>query len=260
MQLNYKHFGEGQPLIILHGLFGMLDNWQTLARQFAEHFSVYIVDQRNHGKSPHDKEMDYYILAEDIANFIEQQDFESACVLGHSMGGKTAMQLAMDYTNKVDKLVVVDIAPKNYPAGHDNIFEAFFSIDLESIDNRKEADEQMQKVIKDFGIRQFLLKNLYRDKESKYHWKANIETIQEVYPAIIENSVGPFQQFDNPTLFIKGGNSERYIEMDDWATISTHFSDAKLEIIEDAGHWVHAEKPKELFTLVLDFLNDTNDS
>jgi len=255
MQLNYKHFGEGHPLIILHGLFGMLDNWQTLARQFAEHFSVYIVDQRNHGKSSHSPEMDYYLLAEDVADFMDQQGLESACVLGHSMGGKTAMQLAMDYTHKVDKLVVVDIAPKSYPAGHDEIFKAFFSVDLESIDNRKEADEQMQKVIKDFGIRQFLLKNLSRDKEGKYYWKANIKAIQDVYPAIIENSVGPFQQFDNPTLFIKGGKSERYIEMDDWATITTHFSDAKLEIIEDTGHWVHAEKPKELFDLVIRFLN-----
>ncbi len=256
MQLHFKQLGEGHPLIILHGLFGMLDNWQTLARQFAEYFTVYTLDLRNHGRSPHNEEMDYYVMAQDIADFMDAQSLDTAYVLGHSMGGKVAMQLAADFPEMVDKLIVVDIAPKEYESGHEEIFEAFFSVELAEVKNRKEAETQMEKVLKDFGVRQFLLKNLYRDKAGSYHWRANLEDIQKTYPAIIQNSLGPFHQFDYPTLFIKGGQSERYIEMDDWATILGYFPEAKLEVVAEAGHWVHAEQPQQLFDLVVNFLKE----
>ncbi len=255
MSLNYKKFGAGHPLIILHGLFGMLDNWQTLAKQFAESFEVYIVDQRNHGKSPHLDEFSYYVLAQDVYEFMQEHQIESAYILGHSMGGKTAMQLATDYAEKVDKLIVVDIAPKDYPAGHDEIFKAFYAVDLEKLENRKQADAKLAETLDEFGVRQFLLKNLDRTKTG-YRWKANLDVIRDNYDNIILNSLGPFQQYDAPTLFIKGGASERYIELDDLPVILDYFPNAKLEIVEDAGHWVHAEKPKELFDLVMGFLNE----
>lgn len=254
LELNYKKLGNGPPLLVLHGLFGMLDNWQTLAKEFAKDYEVWLIDQRNHGKSPHTADFDYYLLAEDIANLIEKESIQPY-ILGHSMGGKTAMQLSMDYPSLIKKLIVVDIAPKNYPPGHDDIFKAFFSIDLETLENRKEADEILAKTISEWGVRQFLLKNLTK-KEGKYRWKANVQAIFENYDQIIANSVGPFQQFDNPTLFIKGGKSPRYIEYDDWPEVLNYFPDARLETVEGAGHWVHAEKPKELLDLVLNFLKE----
>jgi len=232
----------------------MLDNWQTLAKEFAKEYEVWLIDQRNHGKSPHTAEFDYYELAEDIANLIENSSIQPH-ILGHSMGGKTAMQLAMDYPSLIQKLIVVDIAPKDYPPGHDDIFKAFFSIDLETLENRKQADEILSQTISEWGIRQFLLKNLSK-KEGKYRWKANVQAIFDNYDQIIANSLGPFHQFDNPTLFIKGGQSPRYIEYDDWPTILNYFPDARLETVEEAGHWVHAEKPKELLDLVLSFLRE----
>jgi len=130
MILNFKKYGAGHPLIILHGMFGMLDNWHSLARKFAEHFEVYLVDQRNHGKSPHDDEMDYYVMANDLGEFMNQHDIDSAFILGHSMGGKVAMQFAVENNHKVDKMIVVDIAPKEYEPGHQDVFDALFSVNL----------------------------------------------------------------------------------------------------------------------------------
>ena len=147
MELNYKEFGQGDPILILHGLFGTLDNWQTIAKQLATNYSVFIIDQRNHGRSPHMDELDYPLMAEDLYQFMETHWIYKAYIIGHSMGGKTAMQFALNYPDMVEKLVVVDIAPKTYEAGHQTIFEALFSLDLEKIESRKEADEVLQKKI-----------------------------------------------------------------------------------------------------------------
>jgi len=253
MVLNFKKYGSGHPLIILHGMFGMLDNWHSLARKFAEHFEVYLVDQRNHGKSPHSDEMDYYVMANDLGEFMKQNDIDSAFIIGHSMGGKTAMQFAVENNHKVDKLIVVDISPKKYEPGHQEIFDALFSVNLEEIESRKEAEAKIAETIEEPGVRQFLLKNLDR-KGKKYQWKANLNIIHKNYLDIIGNSLGPYDEFGGPTMFIKGGNSDRYIDIDDWGEIVGHFPKALLETVEDAGHWVHAEKPEELYELVLGFL------
>jgi len=253
MVLNFKKYGSGHPLIILHGMFGMLDNWHSLARKFAEHFEVYLVDQRNHGKSPHSDEMDYYVMANDLGEFMKQNDIDSAFIIGHSMGGKTAMQFAVENNHKVDKLIVVDISPKKYEPGHQEIFDALFSVNLEEIESRKEAEAKIAETIEEPGVRQFLLKNLDR-KGKKYQWKANLNIIHKNYLDIIGNSLGPYDEFGGPTMFIKGGNSDRYIDIDDWGEIVGHFPKALLETVEDAGHCVHAEKPEELYVLVLGFL------
>jgi len=254
--LNFKKLGKGPPLIILHGLFGMLDNWQTMSKHLANQYEVWLIDQPNHGKSPHYTNFNYYMLSSHIESFIISNKLTSAHILGHSMGGKTAMQLAMDAPELVDKLIVVDIAPKTYLPGHDLIFKAFFSVKLSEIQNRKQAEAAMAEIIDDKGILLFLLKNLNRSSDGSYKWKANVQSLYDNYQSIIDNSLGPFQQFDKPTLFVKGGASPRYIEMDDWPNMLEYFPEAKLEVIEGAGHWVHAQKPKELHEVIVNFLGE----
>jgi len=252
MELNYKEFGQGDPIIILHGLFGTSDNWQTLAKKLAENYSVYIIDQRNHGRSPHDDEFNYKVMAEDLKNFLESNWIYSARIIGHSMGGKTAMQFATDYPDMVEKLVIVDIANENYEGGHESIFNALLSLDLEKIESRKEADAFLETQIDDFGVRQFLLKNLTRSKEGKYTWKMNLPVIHQNYQAILSKIEGD-EIFEGATLFVKGGLS-KYITETNFETTKEFFPNANLKIIENVGHWVHAEAPKDLLEILGIFL------
>ncbi len=251
MKLNYKTFGEGQPLIILHGLFGTLDNWQTLARKFAEHFRVFIVDQRNHGKSPHNDFIDYPSMADDLYDFLSDHDLQQVIVLGHSMGGKTAMQFAHTYPEKVNRLIVVDIAPKAYPPGHHFIFDALFSIDLDTIESRSDAEAVMEEKIGDEAIRLFLLKNLTRTKAGGYRWKMNLDAIYRHYEDIL-SAVRSETPFANPTLFIRGERSN-YIQDEDFSSIHEQFSTAEIVTMPGAGHWLHSEQPEEMLKIVLDF-------
>ena len=168
MQLNYKVFGEGDPIVILHGLFGSLDNWQTIAKRLADQFRVYIIDQRNHGKSPHSDTISYSVMAQDLKGFMETHGLNQSHVIGHSMGGKTALQFAVDFPAMVNKLVVVDISPRSYEGGHEMIFEALLGMEPADLRSRGEADEVLSKSIKEFGVRQFLLKNLARRKEGGF--------------------------------------------------------------------------------------------
>jgi len=253
MKLNFKQYGQGEPIIILHGLLGSLDNWQTLARKFAKTHTVFTIDQRNHGRSTHDSKMNYSILANDVAEFMNEQWIYDANIIGHSMGGKTAMQLALDFPELVNKLIVVDIAPKKYVGNHLPLFDAMLSLELKSLKNREEANLILKSKIPNDNIRLFLLKNLSRKKEGGYRWKPNLNAIVENYQEILENIKGDIPS-DIPSLFIKGGNSD-YIQKDDLETIRSFFSESKIETIEGTGHWVHAEKPQELSKLILDFLD-----
>ncbi len=252
MQLNYKKFGErDQSLIILHGLFGSLDNWQTLAKKFGEHYSTYIIDQRNHGKSPHNDTFDYSSMAEDLKEFIKEHNIEKPHLLGHSMGGKTIMQFAMQYPELLNKMVVVDMAPKQYSPHHNEVIEALQSFDVEKVETRNDAEEMMARKIPEFGVRQFLLKNLDRVEDGKYRWKMNLPVIINSYDNILKEIIGG--SFQSPTLFIRGGKS-KYIGANDNELIHQLFPKAEIFTIENAGHWVHAEAPKELYDKVLDFL------
>ena len=253
MTLNYKSFGQGQPIVILHGLFGTLDNWQTIAKKLAEQYMVFIIDLRNHGKSPHDPEMNYSIMAEDIQHFLESQWIYESHIIGHSMGGKVAMEFAHQYPEMVEKLVVVDIAPKAYPPGHQRIFEALFKIDLKEITNRKEADNQLQPRIEEFSVRQFLLKNLTREKDGNYRWKMNLPVIFKHYPEILA-SVELEEPFAGDTLFVRGGQSN-YITDEDYPLIEAQFPNAVIETIPESGHWVHAEAPATFLQILEGFLN-----
>ncbi len=253
MILNYKSFGQGDPVIILHGLFGTLDNWQTVARQLAEHYSVYILDQRNHGRSPHTERHDYPSMAEDLRQFMESHwMYDGAYVIGHSMGGKTAMQFALEHPDLVKKLVVVDIAPKAYNGGHQEIFDALFSMDLDKIDDRSEADAMLSERIQEQDIRLFLMKNLSRKKGGGYEFKMNLPVIYQHYDDILAAVAGE-HPYEGPALFIRGGRS-KHVADGDKTLIKQLFPQAVIETVADAGHWVHADKPGELLRLVGEFL------
>lgn len=250
-KLNYKEYGSGQPLIILHGLFGSLDNWVTLGKKFGESHHVYLVDQRNHGHSFHSDQFNYDVMADDLSSFMTEHRIESAILLGHSMGGKTVMNFATQYPERVDRLIVADIGPKFYPIHHTTIIKAFYSVDLSLIKSRKEADEQLAASIHEFGVRQFLLKNLQRT-ESGFQWKMNLDVIakniEEVGKALNQNA-----SFNRPTLFIRGDQSE-YISDEDLNLIHSIFTDSKVDTVSNAGHWLHAENPMEFFEKVKTFI------
>jgi pimeloyl-ACP methyl ester carboxylesterase len=253
MQLNYKEFGQGEPLIILHGLFGTLDNWVTLGKKLAEHFSVFLIDQRNHGRSPHTDVHDYPSMAEDIREFMEQHwMYEGAYVMGHSMGGKTAMQLALTYPELVKKLVVVDIAPKRYEGNHELIFQALLNLHPETLAERSDAEEKLAMYIPDKGIRQFLMKNLTRRAEGGFEFKMNLPVIYEHYDDILDE-IEADQPYGGPALFVKGGNSN-YILPEDEPAIKALFPKAEIKTVPNAGHWVHAEQPKALLEVLRKFL------
>ena len=254
MELNHKTFGQGPPLLILHGLFGTLDNWQTLAKRWAEHYTVVIIDQRNHGRSPHTDAHTYPLMAEDLKAFMEANWMYHATLLGHSMGGKTVMQFATHYPEMVEKMVIVDIGPKTYPGGHETIIKALNDLPLDGINDRKAADAFLAERIADFGVRQFLLKNLSRNKKGGYEWKMNLPILTKYYPDILEN-IEAEENYDGPSLFIRGEKSN-YIQDEDYETIQSHFPMAHLVTIPDAGHWVHAEQPKALFDTVTHFLEE----
>lgn len=254
MELNYKTFGQGDPVIILHGLFGTLDNWQTIARKLSEQYTVYIVDQRNHGRSPHLPDMSYELMAEDLCRFMEQHWIFRAAVIGHSMGGKTAMQFALNNPDMVERLVVIDIAPKAYAGGHQDIFEALFDVKLTELESREAAEQILARRIPEAGVRQFLLKNLTREKEGSYAWKMNLFAIYRHYPDILAAVGGP-EPFEGPALFVRGEKSD-YITNGDQELIRRLFPKARLETVQGAGHWVHADAPQSLLELILQFLHN----
>lgn len=252
MQLHFKEYGEGEPLIILHGLFGSLDNWHSLAKEFARDFRVFAVDQRNHGKSPNFDQHDYPSMVEDLRSFIEDQDLDSVSLIGHSMGGKTAMYFAIYYPEKVNKLIVADMGPEEYHSRHQEIIQAMEALPVEGITSRKEADDFLAQYIDDFGIRQFLLKNLEKKRDGSYQWKVNLPVLVRDYSKILA-AIPNGSPFHNPTLFLKGGKSG-YLRDKDMPTISTMFPSSEIREIEDAGHWIHAEAPEAFYREVVEFL------
>lgn len=253
IELHSTVIGEGRPMIILHGFLGMSDNWKSLGSKFAEAgFEVHLLDQRNHGRSPHNDEMNYEAMAKDVADYCKAHDLQDIILLGHSMGGKTAMWLAGNYSDLVEKLVIVDISPKYYPPHHQQILDGLTALNQQSLNSRKEADEFLAKFIKEKGVRLFLLKNLYWESKEKLALRLNLEVlkekVEEVGKALPEGI-----KFDKPSLFIKGGKSN-YITKEDEALISQHFPKAEIAEIPGAGHWVHAEKMDEFYDEVIRFL------
>lgn len=253
MELNFKSFGQGPALIILHGLFGSLDNWNTLARQFGEHFSTYIIDQRNHGRSPwSDEENTYEAMASDLAEFMDQQGIPSASLIGHSMGGKTVMTFAVDHPDRVEKLIVADMATREYPPHHTEILETLIHFPAWKIESRSEAEEILEQRIPDVSTRMFLLKNLDRKEGGGFEWKFNLDVLYRDYERILDGIHTSFP-YDGPTLFIRGGKSD-YVKDAYFPEIREIFPNAIFSTVEGAGHWLHAEKPVDFFNQVMTFL------
>ena len=250
MKLHYRKYGKGQPIVILHGLFGSSDNWQTLGKKFAENFEVYLVDQRNHGHSPKSNEFNYQLLSDDLYQLITDLELENIILIGHSMGGKTVMHFAQQHPTFIEKLIVVDIGPKAYPMHHNTALEGLNSLDLSIIKSRSQADKQLSKYIKDIGVKQFLLKNLFWVKKGQLDWRINIPVLEDKMPNII--SAIPDEIVDTPTLFIRGEKSN-YIVEDDFQNIYDQFPNSEIETIYDVGHWVHAENPFSFYNIVMDF-------
>ncbi|MCH7403684.1 alpha/beta fold hydrolase [Belliella kenyensis] len=252
MKLNFKKTGSGEPLIILHGLFGSADNWFSIAKELEKNYTLYLVDQRNHGDSPQSEDWNYDVMVEDLKELMEDEGLDNAFLMGHSMGGKTVMNFALKYPDRVKKLIVADIAPRYYPVHHQSILEGLMSVDLAQIKSRKEADDQLSKHIPEAGIRQFLLKSLGRDKDGRFIWKINLkvinEKIEEVGKALDQDN-----SFDNPTLFM-GGADSKYIQEKDKEDIEKYFPNHHLIYIKNAGHWLHAEQPKAVIDTVRAFL------
>lgn len=243
MQLNYRKFGDkGPAIIILHGLLGSLDNWQTIAKSLADRFQVFILDQRNHGRSPHADEMSYEELTDDIVEFCRQQQLSSASFIGHSMGGKVAMMLALKHPELIEKLIIIDIAPVYYEGGHESILFAMAEAPLHNTTDRRVIDTFLEKRIPEFDVRQFVLKNLSRNENGQLSWKCNIEALIKSYRNLM---IFPMSSdvFHKPVYFIKGEASD-YINATNWKDCLRFFPKAELLTIAQAGHWVHADNPQ----------------
>jgi pimeloyl-ACP methyl ester carboxylesterase len=285
MKLFYRHYGQGKPLLILHGLFGMSDNWMTLAKHFGENgFAVYAVDLRNHGQSPHSAEFSYELMTDDVmelmndlsevihsnsmvirGNSVEVGTTElqpnynqiTFSVIGHSMGAKVAMLLALQHPNRIEKLIAVDMAPRYYPPHHQYIFDAIYALgDMAAYKSRKEVEQKLSSSLRNESTRQFLLKNLYWKKTGRGEelaWRFNLPVIERNVEDL-NVTLNGLPPFNKPALFIKGEKSD-YITAKDEPEIRSLFPQVIFKTIAGAGHWVHADKPKEFFETVMGFLS-----
>ncbi len=253
-QIHSKIFGQGPPLIIIHGLLGTLDNWQTIANKMSDNYTICLLDMRNHGKSFHSDVFNFDVMVDDLIAFMDTNWIRSANIIGHSMGGKAAMHLALREPDMVNKLVVADIGIKDYPPGHLHIFKALSEIDLPSLTDRKTAHDFLMNALHDPGVVQFLLKNLTREKDGSFSWKMNLEGIIKNYTFIMEG-IHTENTFVKPTIFLRGDRS-KYILDDDIPAILKIFPKADFQTIANAGHWLHADQPDEFVKLCSDFFDE----
>lgn len=251
MKLYSRVLGEGQPLLIIHGLFGMSDNWQSLAKRYADYFEVHLIDQRNHGRSPHADEFSYLHLSNDIHQYIVDNQLNNVIIIGHSLGGKTAMKFAVSYAEFLSKLIIVDISPRFYPIHHYKIIEGLKMLDFSILESRSQADAVLSEYIEEGDVRQFLLKSMYWKEKGQLDFRFNLKSISQNI-ANVGEALDNEANCSTPTLFIKGGNSN-YINDDDEDLIFKHFTDVEIQTVEEAGHWLHAEKPQEFFEMTVRF-------
>lgn len=251
MKLHHRILGEGQPLFILHGLFGNSDNWQTHAKKLAEYFQVVLVDQRNHGHSDWTDTIDYDLMAADLAELIDELKLDKVLLLGHSMGGKTVMRYAQLHPAKVDKMIVVDMMNKAYPPHHEEIFNGLAAVDLDKLTSRGEVEDTLLPFVPNDATRMFLMKNLYWKEKGKLAWRINVPVLRSEMQNLMTTI--PSDEVMTQTLFIRGAESG-YIKEEDYTEIENQFPDATIVSIPDAGHWVHAEAPEAFLNAVLEFL------
>jgi esterase len=263
MELFFRRLGSGDPLIILHGLYGSSDNWYSIGRALAEDHEVFMPDQRNHGNSAHHLQHDYSVMADDLEAFFEAQHLQTAVIIGHSMGGKTALAFGLRNPGMVKKMIVVDISPFRYDESsapedisHEHILRSLLTLDPGSLTGREDADNKLKPFISSVPVRQFLLKNLKRDSGGRFYWALNLPALQEHLPDIYDSTL-PAEDAatppEFPLLFIKGASSG-YLKKEEFENIRHYFPRAELAVIGGAGHWVHAEQPEEFLSVVRKFL------
>lgn len=241
-------------MIILHGLFGISDNWVSIARRLGEHYEVFVIDQRNHGQSPHSSTFNYFAMVDDLLEFMDDHQIVNPILIGHSMGGKVAMNFALEHPQKVHRLISVDMSVRPYPARqqHMEIIEAMLAVDFEKVHSRDEVEQQIAPAIQSERIKMFVMKNLYRINSHRFAWRINIKDIDANLENVFVGVESPYQ-FEKPSLFIKGELSD-YILQEDYKLIKQKFPQAEFTTIKGASHWVHAEKPKELCAVLSKFL------
>jgi esterase len=254
MKLFSKEYGQGRAIVLLHGLFGSSDNWHYAAMQLSERFHVFVLDQRNHGQSSHSDEMCYPLMAEDVAEFLDSKNIETATIIGHSLGGKTAMQFALQFPERTERLVVEDMAPRVYASVYENFMAAMLALDLPKFQTRQQIEEALAPEIPDLTLRRFLLKNLGRNSDGKFFWKIYLEGIRK-NAAHLRAPISSPKPFEKPALFVRGEKSD-YICAEDENGIRQLFPNSKIETIAGAGHWVHSEKPEEFMNLIREFLRN----
>lgn len=254
MKLFFRTYGSGPPLIILHGLYGISDNWVSIGQILASHYQVFIPDLRNHGQSPHSNTHNYPAMADDLLEFIDDHSIHNPILLGHSMGGKVVMQYALDHGSIPEKIIIADISPRAYHLRetHLDVMNAMMYVDFDTVHTRTEVEELISNTIQDKRIQLFILKNLYRVHKNRFGWRLNIEALYANMDEITSEIKGIFP-FSKPTLFIKGGLSD-YIPDSDSGLIKSLFPNAEIETIENAGHWLHADQPERFTEIVLQFL------
>ena len=254
MKLFFRTYGQGPPIIILHGLFGLSDNWVTIGKKLASNYTVYIPDLRNHGQSPHSPVFDFPSLEDDLLEFIETHELEKPVIIGHSLGGKTAMFFALHMPDHVGKLVVVDISLRKYPHNveHQTLIDAMLHVDMDAATSRSDVEKQLIPLVSSPKLRQFLMKSVYWRETNRLGWRLNVKAINESLHAIFEG-VDISGTFPGPALFVRGGLST-YVSDDDIELIKKKFPAAVVRTIPMASHWVHADAPGEFYDILSEFL------
>jgi pimeloyl-ACP methyl ester carboxylesterase len=252
MRLHYEVQGDGHPLVILHGFLGSSENWRAMRKLFATTYKVFSVDQRNHGSSPHSSTMNYGVMTEDLRGFLSEQGLSKAFLLGHSMGGKVAMQFASQSPQAIEKLVIVDVAPKAYPPAHRLLLQAMQNLELRGLKTYGEAEAALGATISDALLRKFVVKNLTRDRNGEFQWRIGLDSLAANYDQLLK-APAMLNSFEKPTCFIRGGLS-RFIDDQDFAAIRKHFALAEFHTVPNAGHWVHIDAPEEFYRIVDEYL------
>lgn len=254
MKLFFRRMGQGNPVIILHGFLGLSDNWVTFGRQLAGDFEVFIPDLRNHGQSPHDPLMNFPVLVKDLHEMMEELDLKNVSLIGHSLGGKVAMEFALQYPDLLEKLVIVDIALKEYPPNmeHQMLIHAMNGVDFSGVRSRSDVDKQLEPNVHSLKLRQFLLKNVYWKDKHTLAWRLNLPVLNDSLPCILER-VPEGKVFNKPVLLIRGGLSG-YVTDADLPELLKQFPRTSVKTIASASHWVHADAPGEFYDQVHEFL------
>lgn len=244
---------DAPPLLILHGLLGSSDNWQTLGKRYQESFEVHLIDARNHGRSPHHSEHNYAAMANDVLRYLDDRQLNKVRLMGHSMGGKTVLQLLNQAPERLERIAVADMAARAYPPHHQPIFDALTSIELQALSTREAAEEQLMQALKDPGIVAFLMKGLYRKKEGGFDWRANLPVLQAHLGQILQSI--PLEINTIPTLVVYGTNSQ-YVSPSDLTAFDQACLQLEVAPISGAGHWLHAESPDTFFDITWNFFQD----